>query len=64
MATNELTPEAAVRLYLMYLEDPAKLVDAAKVRAAEEAVAKAKDPLDRLKALADLTTLAKLTKSK
>jgi hypothetical protein len=39
----------------MYLEDPAKLVDAARVRAAEEAVAKAKDPLDRLKALADLT---------
>jgi len=50
-----MTPEAAVRLYLMYLEDPAKLVDAARVRTAEDAVAKAMDPLDRLKALADLT---------
>lgn len=55
MPAEPVVPEAAVRLYLMYLEDPATLVNATKVRAAEEAVGRAKDPLDRLKALADLT---------
>lgn len=49
-----ITPEAAVRLYLLWLEDPAKLVDEVSVRRAETAVENAKDPLDRLHALADL----------
>lgn len=49
-----VTPEAAVRLYLLWLEDPAKLVDEVSLRRAETAVENAKDPLDRLHALADL----------
>jgi hypothetical protein len=51
MASN---PEEAVRRYLLHLEDPSKLVDESKIAAAQVAVEQAKDPLDRLKALADL----------
>lgn len=47
-------PEGAVRLYLMYLEDPAKLVDETAVKKAQDAVNSAKDPIDRLQALAAL----------
>ncbi len=49
-----VTPEAAVRLYLLWLDDPAKLVDEVSVRRAETAVENSKDPLARLHALADL----------
>jgi hypothetical protein len=48
------TAEGAVRLYLMYLDDPTKLVDQTAVKKAEAAVGSAKDPLDRLQALARL----------
>jgi hypothetical protein len=48
------TAEGAVRLYLMYLDDPTKLVDQTAVKKAEAAVGSAKDPLDRLHALATL----------
>jgi len=48
------TTEGAVRLYLMYLDDPTKLVDETEVKKAEAAVGAAKDPLDRLQALAAL----------
>lgn len=48
------SPEAAVRRYLQWLEDPASLVDADAVARAEAAVAAAPDPLARLHALADL----------
>jgi hypothetical protein len=48
------TPEAAVRLYLLFLDDPQKLVDQSKVTTAQAAVEEAKDPIDRLKALAAL----------
>ncbi len=48
------SPEAAVRRYLQWLEDPASLVDADAVAHAEAAVAAAGDPLERLHALADL----------
>jgi hypothetical protein len=51
MASN---PEEAVRRYLLHLDDPTKLVDEEKVTAAQAAVERATDPLDRLKALADL----------
>jgi hypothetical protein len=56
MATRDdaVTPEAAVRLYLMYLEDPSKLVDAATVERLRGEVEKAKDPIDRLRAIAAL----------
>jgi hypothetical protein len=51
-SSDMVTPEAAVRAYLQFLEDPSKLVDAASVKRLEGAVAKAKDPVDRLKAIA------------
>ena len=47
-------PEEAVRRYLLHLEDPTKLVDEDKVAVAQAAVEQAKDPLERLKALARL----------
>ena len=57
MPTHELTdavsPEEAVRAYLMYLDD-LELVDAAAVKKAQNAVEKAKDPIEHLKALASL----------
>ncbi|MEZ5139619.1 MAG: hypothetical protein R2702_12885 [Acidimicrobiales bacterium] len=46
--------EAAVRRYLAYLDDPSSVVDQDLVRAAEEAVAAAPDPLAKLHAAADL----------
>lgn len=47
-------PEGAVRLYLLYLEDPSKLRDEAQIKKARQAVDTAKDPIDKLKALAAL----------
>jgi hypothetical protein len=47
-------PDTVVRDYLAYLADPSSLIDPAKVSKAETAVAKAKDPLDRLHAVAAL----------
>jgi hypothetical protein len=53
-ATDTVSPESAVRLYLQYLADPTSVVDAAAVKQAQSAVDKAKDPIDRLKALSAL----------
>lgn len=52
--TPTKTPEDAVRSYLLYLDDPGKLVDQSAVAKAEAALAKANEPMVRLKALADL----------
>jgi hypothetical protein len=52
--SSTTTPEAAVRLYLMYLEDPQKLVDPGEVKKLQAKVAGAKDPIDRLKAISAL----------
>jgi hypothetical protein len=52
--SSTTTPEAAVRLYLMYLDDPEKLVDPAEVKKLQAKVASAKDPIDRLKAISAL----------
>jgi hypothetical protein len=49
-----MTPEAAVRLYLIFLDDPAKLVDATTVKRLQGEVDTAKDPIDRLKAMGAL----------
>jgi hypothetical protein len=46
--------EGAVRLYLLALEDPSKLRDDAKIKKLEAQVASAKDPIDKLKAYAEL----------
>lgn len=47
-------PETAVRSYLVALDDPAKLIDAARVAELEAAVKSASDPIDKLKALSML----------
>ncbi len=47
-------PEDAVRKYLTFLDDPDKLVDQAAIKRAESAANSAKDPLQRLHALAEL----------
>jgi len=46
--------EGAVRSYLVYLEDPSALHDEAEIAKRSEAVEKATDPIDKLKALAAL----------
>ena len=53
--TDEIvTPETAIRLYLTYLKDPSSLVDAVEVKKLEGKLARAKDPLVRLRAIAAL----------
>lgn len=49
-----VTPEEAVRLYLTWIAEPTKLVDAGEVKKLEADVAKAKDPVDKLRAIAAL----------
>jgi hypothetical protein len=49
-----LDPETAVRSYLVALDDPTKLIDEAKIAALQKAVDTATDPIDKLKALAEL----------
>lgn len=49
-----MSTEDTVRQYLKYLEDPATLVDQNVVDKLEAKVAKAKDPIDKLRALAEL----------
>ena len=60
MATkhDQTTPEGAVRLYLLYLEDPTKLRDDTEIQKKTQAVLDAKDPIDKLKALAELERVA------
>jgi hypothetical protein len=52
--SGAISPEAAVRRYLEWIEDPRSLVDEEAVAKAEAAVAEAGDALTRLHALADL----------
>ncbi|MBI2711034.1 MAG: hypothetical protein HYX34_15295 [Actinobacteria bacterium] len=54
MPDDTPSPEAAVRLYLLYLQDPTSLVDKSAVEAAQREVDAASDPIDKLKALAAL----------
>src|SRR5262245_22319050 len=53
-------PEGAVRLYLLYIEDPGKLRDEREIQERTQAVLDAKDPIDKLKALADLEHASKV----
>jgi hypothetical protein len=46
--------EGAVRLYLLALEDPAKMRDEAQIKKLQAAVDSAKDPIDKLKAIGEL----------
>lgn len=52
--TGQVDGEGAVRLYLMYLSDPDSLRDEARINALTADVEKAKDPIDKLRALAEL----------
>lgn len=49
-------PEGAVRRYLSYLDDPEGQRDVGAIAAAERALADARDPIDKLRALAALRT--------
>lgn len=51
---DEPQGEGAVRLYLMYLSDPESLRDEGRIKALTAEVDKAKDPIDKLRALAEL----------
>ncbi len=59
-ATNKTEAESAVRQYLLYLDDPAKLRDDAQIQKKTQAVLDAKDPIDKLKALGELERVAKI----
>jgi hypothetical protein len=59
-ATTKNDPESAVRQYLLFLEDPTKLRDDAEIQKRTQAVLDAKDPIDKLKALAELERVAKI----
>lgn len=62
MATtkDKIDPEGAVRLYLLYLEDPNKLRDETEIQKKTQAVLDAKDPIQKLKALGELERVAKV----
>jgi hypothetical protein len=62
MATtkDKIDPEGAVRLYLLYLEDPNKLRDATEIQQKTQTVLDAKDPIEKLKALGELERVAKV----
>jgi len=49
-----LEPERAVRLYLMWLDDPQQLVDRARIDSLESQYDRTKDPIDRLRLLGQL----------
>ena len=57
-AATKNDPESSVRLYLLYLEDPAKLRDETDIQQKTKAVLDANDPIDKLKALAELERVA------
>jgi hypothetical protein len=52
--------EASVRQYLLYIEDPSSLRDESEIQKKTQAVLDATDPIDKLKALADLERVAKI----
>jgi hypothetical protein len=57
-ASDEDQPERAVRRYLLYLDDPAQLRDEAELQRKTQAVLDAEDPIEKLKAIADLERVA------
>lgn len=54
---EQLEGEAAVRRYLTYLSDPDSLRDEAAISRLEQQAADTKDPIDKLRLLADLERL-------
>ena len=59
-AATKSEAEAAVRQYLLYLDDPAKLRDESEIQKKTKAVLDATDPIQKLKALADLERVANI----
>lgn len=59
-ADNSTDAEEAVRSYLLYLDDPSKLRDDAEIQKKTQSVLDAVDPIDKLKALAELERVAKV----
>jgi len=51
--------EASVRQYLLYIEDPSSLRDESEIQKKTQAVLDATDPIDKLKALAELERVAR-----
>ena len=49
---SDISPEAAVRRYLAWLDDPSSAIDEVAVRRADDAFAQASDPIGRLHAAA------------
>lgn len=52
--------EGAVRLYLLFIEDPSKLRDDSEIQKKTKAVLDANDPIEKLKALAALERAANI----
>ena len=59
-ATNSASSEDVVRRYLLFLESPDSLRDEKEIQRKTQAVLDAADPLDKLKALADLERVANI----
>lgn len=59
-AATKSDAEEAIRLYLLFLEDPAKLRDDADIQKKTKAVLDAADPIEKLKALAALERAANI----
>lgn len=59
-ATNSASSEDVVRRYLLFLEGPDRLRDEKEIQRKTQAVLDAADPLDKLKALADLERVANI----
>jgi hypothetical protein len=59
-AAKAMTPEEAVRQYLRYLEDPGSLRDEQEIQKKTRAVEAATDPIDKLKAIAELERVSSI----
>jgi hypothetical protein len=59
-ASDEDQPERAVRRYLLFLDDPAQLRDEAELQSKTQAVLDAEDPIEKLKAIAELERVASI----
>jgi hypothetical protein len=59
-ATKSASSEDVVRRYLLFLEGPDRLRDEKEIQRKTQAVLDAADPLDKLKALADLERVANI----
>jgi hypothetical protein len=59
-ATKSASSEDLVRRYLLFLEDPDRLRDESEIQRKTKAVLDAADPVDKLKALADLERVANI----